>query len=798
VTRYTYDEDRERPIGPDTELRVHGVGGTSPESLLYEHHPIMVGGDEIAGFFRPRDRDQMTEAYAWGGLTARSSVRALWIALLPFAFVNVAGWMVPQGRAGKEERYPFIEALVRMIGVGSTVSLTALIATISVDIFALQCGGQDSCAGQSVWLRWMRSSFFTTSPNRLIVVGLLPPLVTLIVLWYLGRSTSEQYEARFPLSAAGSDDQPRTGLARSTLWHEAGRVRSLGLVHVGAAVALLAAATSWTLFRAERYAEGMIGEWEAPLQAWLSGGRLILWLSLLILVAAVLVAGWGENLVMRTGQWLASFSIVLLLVAMIDGLRPRPTFAGDVMAMGSWFSGFMWAVVFPVLLLLIAILFVRLWDVRRRQKKEVRGQNAHHESRRVAMAGLGPVVVVSIGLIAMTSVLAGLALAAAEFLGSRKTVSEEPYIRIFTDWDVVALGFLVFLTTIGLWLLGSWLLLRNPRAMKERLAAIESEWFDSVGINPPPPRDAGQAAWLGHVDRLRQIRAKWIPSLDTPLWLGVAVAIVMALGYLADREVLGVFHRYVFVERHPWTETLRAGAGWLVVLLPVAAWGLLWRSFRDQEVRRTVGTLWDVLTFWPRWFHPFAPPPYTARAIPELATRVQDRLISRGETDDHGDSRVVLSAHSQGSVIAVAAILQLGARAPADEDTRRGNTLDCVALITHGSPLASLYGRFFPAFFNTGCLQEVQRQLTRDGQVRWRNLYRLTDPIGQRLFADDLVDREVVDPPAQMPKAGDPLPQPRGHSEYYLDPIYSRTVDELFDLLRGGPGPGPRSTADTR
>src|SRR5580658_9231345 len=89
-----------------TELRVHGVGGTPPDAVLGDLAPEQVSGDAVAGFYRSsdhrasdgdrearRDVDRHVEVYSWGGLTSQSKIRVLWLALLPFLFANLAGWM---------------------------------------------------------------------------------------------------------------------------------------------------------------------------------------------------------------------------------------------------------------------------------------------------------------------------------------------------------------------------------------------------------------------------------------------------------------------------------------------------------------------------------------------------------------------------------------------------------------------------------------------------------------------------------------------------------------------------------
>jgi hypothetical protein len=82
-----------------TELRVHGVSGTPPESML-EHPTVQrVSGDASSGFYRRVWQAEsiaedtgatVLEAYSWGGLTAGSKLRALWLLLIPFLLANVA------------------------------------------------------------------------------------------------------------------------------------------------------------------------------------------------------------------------------------------------------------------------------------------------------------------------------------------------------------------------------------------------------------------------------------------------------------------------------------------------------------------------------------------------------------------------------------------------------------------------------------------------------------------------------------------------------------------------------------
>jgi len=147
----------------------------------------------------------------------------------------------------------------------------------------------------------------------------------------------------------------------------------------------------------------------------------------------------------------------------------------------------------------------------------------------------------------------------------------------------------------------------------------------------------------------------------------------------------------------------------IAVLIP-ALW--IFRSIlggvRDGEKRRKTGLLWDVASFWPRYFHPLSPPPYGPNAIHEL----MDEL---GKNDAKGE-KLILSAHSQGSVVATVALSQLKVK----------QTGVVTKMITYGSPISLIYSRLFK---EAGLHTLVE---TKPGMATmpWYNLWRRSDYLG--------------------------------------------------------------------
>lgn len=108
---------------------------------------------------------------------------------------------------------------------------------------------------------------------------------------------------------------------------------------------------------------------------------------------------------------------------------------------------------------------------------------------------------------------------------------------------------------------------------------------------------------------------------------------------------------------------------------------------------RPAALLWDLICFLPRAGHPFGPPCYADRVVPEITDRVQEWLSAEDlgeQVQGKGEMqkrRVVLSAHSLGAVLAVAVIFSL------DNQWQNPSKL---GLITYGTQLRPYFGRFFP------------------------------------------------------------------------------------------------------
>src|SRR5262249_3965643 len=119
---------------------------------------------------------------------------------------------------------------------------------------------------------------------------------------------------------------------------------------------------------------------------------------------------------------------------------------------------------------------------------------------------------------------------------------------------------------------------------------------------------------------------------------------------------------------------------------------------------------------------------YGRRAVPQLARYI----VVKPNRDPR---RIIVSSHSQGTIIAAAALLNVGYK-PGHED---------VALMTFGSPLRRLYAQNFPAYFGLAaldCLRNHVLSVPDKDYQRWINMWSLTDPIGSYVF--DYENKELA------------------------------------------------------
>ena len=119
------------------ELRVHGVGGTPAEGLLGTAEPddlVQVGGD-VAAPFMARRKDPLVEGYVWGKLTSKGLLQPLWLLLLPFTLVNVAGWTHPPERDARFRRTPLapLRTLIHVVSFGLTATYVLWLGNITVN-----------------------------------------------------------------------------------------------------------------------------------------------------------------------------------------------------------------------------------------------------------------------------------------------------------------------------------------------------------------------------------------------------------------------------------------------------------------------------------------------------------------------------------------------------------------------------------------------------------------------------------------------------------------------------------------
>ena len=729
------------------ELRVHGVGGPQGPKILgwtsttdvVTLPPIEIPGADGTIQHSPRDAHTrfvrpvvpepgrpVTEAYEWGGLTMGSRLKALWVVFLPFTLLNVGGWARTQGgTTARPPRHRDVGA--RFLGYLGTATYVLWLAYLLLELAGTQwrnriIAGAPPSGDDSVAVVLARCAL---RPAALALF-----LGILAVLALVNRQSGRDFEEVNPDRVA-----PAVAEDPVDLWLRAAHGLAAGAV--GACVALV-----WTAHVPSR------AQW-ADLA--LSGAVLgaLSYQRLRATRRADTLPGdpnhWDDTERAIDKDFFAHHRS-------LARLRHRHT----VFAVGV--TGFALALAWtgrsgPYTRLGLAIVGLATIQVTMLVGVWVFG--FFHGPERLVRAGL-----LTLGTVLCHAVFAGLGLYLRQRLASLPAgagpATPLPVGVELRLNDQFALAFVI----AALVLVVAALVPPRPSENAEGVVATVARRVPLVGVLMTLSFVA-IFAWFSVSTFMSQ---PWSTALHAP---GLSFHEVPVRWYEIERSM----------NARDTSTALQTLGSKLLLLLPVA-FVLAMRT--STGLSKVVGNIWDVFTFWPRRYHPFAVPPYAERAVPELRARVRTLL-------DQGDG-VILSGHSQGSVLSVAAVAPL---LDTPEDRR-------LHLIVFGSPLGTMFARVFRAALGIDALVDVRDRLNAKGG-RWWVLWRKTDPIGGPVFRDDLYADEIKldDPPpgegwvnpadvAGRPPLDRPPPWgvKRVHSSYPGEPDYRDAVTKAAALLK--------------
>lgn len=819
------------------ELRVHGVSGTPPEELLNTKLVRQVAGNGSVGFYRPRMREDaldapvgadgppaaapMLEGYCWGGLTSGAASRALWLLLLPFTLSNLAPRMRPlvrgEDRDGAVARW-LMWYLSRLIALAMTALFVVGAVGVSIDLFAWQCGdGSDPARADCSKARpgWLIGPLLGMSTQHRMALGALLPLALMLGLLLLSKRTINHYEsvsvnalgpgedAPTPVDAQTGPDTIEPRLTSRWMWRNEHLVRRLRQLHLQ----LSAAVVLWILLAPLSISVRPICR-AAVIAVILYGAAMLTW-----------PAYTGRRpsrrmMRMNIAAWLVLGAVGVICAAHL--LLDDDAASGNPSNVMPGFAGTATMVFLILGCLVIAYSLLIVWSAWR-----WRALAAQQDGPR-PLWGIASVVVALMGLFAAAIFTSGTYVFAAAWMVSgsaRPSYAAATTVgRSFQFPDIVqnanrafAVSVLLFIVFAACLAVG--MALTRHRRLRRYGAMLESAYGpDAVRADPARARAVAAALWSG---RQVDYASRYLGVLAAT---GAAVSLWFVVVLLSRSGPLCEWARYPAPAgdacatdgpRHGllWTGLLSAGylqqvGAYVTILAMIGLVAIGTAAFRVAKTRRSVGILWDVASFWPRAAHPFAAPCYAERTVPDLVTRVL--YYVEGE----GAKSVVLSGHSQGTVISAAALFQLDALTPA----RRSS----IGFLSFGCVLRRLYGRYFPAYFGAERMDKLRHALGGEPSAdpaaparasRWRNLWRYSDYLGGAVFsgppqplialadgspppadlANDDVDHRLIDPVWDRPPGDTQWPKADSHSNYWVDPLFPVAAALLASRLAPPP-----------
>ncbi len=815
-----------------TELRIHGVSGSDGPTMLEHPTALQVAGDTITGFLRrwnPGGEGRPSvpwklEAYSWGGLTEQPLASASWLVLAPFMMYNLAHFMLPEepgpgpdgptrpaeaapgaaanpepaapgprpvaprARPGRGHRTA--DAVLRLLALAATVQFTTAIATVTVSTVAWQAAGHPGALPQ--WMSWYADRL----PGWRVAIALISVGAVVALLWVISVVTANRYEAR--TSRSRPEARGNWQLTEPGFWKGVLLVRRQRAIHAAAALA----------------AAALLVAHPAGHPAWAQ--RAALFFSAVVLAAAavaitlpvsgrhnVTIAGGGPDKDTPVGWWcwviLAAAVAAIVGTAAVSGWTDQS--ADPQQRVFPGLSGFLLSLLIAQLALLI-VFGVAVAVLARRAP-------AGGEGFQPYLGGQLATVIALLAFLLGGLLTAAINLGVAGLLGTavpgRLLLPPVPGNALYVPWPVYASGAAAVGMLAGGLVAGvilylryrkNWKLFNGPAGADPPLVTGDYG-SDATAAAPKNGRKLAKAWAVGLIaDDAARIVA-WLVGGGLIVLAGVEiVALVTAAQASRLHITAGLLHQIATVI----SLLTVALAGYLV--------GLLRAAYSNPAQRKTIGALWDVATFWPRAVHPFAPPCYGERAIPEVVDRVLllmgpnvpgQALPGQRELADQYRltvecGPVLLTGYSQGSIIAPAVAAQLPLEVLEGPD---------FALLTLACPARRLYGRAFPAYFGRQHLDELRRLLSHGGRPRWRNAVRRSDYIGSWIFSppqpertreylEEHLDQLCWDPVVLAPDT-EPTPPPiHRHSGWWPDPRAGQIGSYLAGLLRGPPPPpGP-------
>ncbi len=190
----------------------------------------------------------------------------------------------------------------------------------------------------------------------------------------------------------------------------------------------------------------------------------------------------------------------------------------------------------------------------------------------------------------------------------------------------------------------------------------------------------------------------------------------------------------------------------------------------------------DIAGFWAPDIHPLAGTSYRIDLISSLRQAIAKSCV------EEPDKPIALVGHSQGSVVCAWFVRGghwFDQRSEGSTDRRNvkkrtfevnpTKSSDRIALFTCGSPLETLYRKFFPRFFDDEFFRKT-REMTYRG-TQWYNYWRATDPIGSAIHplgdphSGPAIDRDIPE------RNGREL---RQHGEYWSEKVLRDDIDRFF------------------